>query len=47
MMKRLNRSLCENDRRRYAALEARVAELEAEDELDQERLKKGAEGTRD
>ena len=69
MMKRLYRSLRENDRRRYAALEAArlghggieyiarllrcdpktvrqgVAELEAEDELDPERVrKKGVDG---
>ena len=64
MMKRLYRSLRENDRRRYAAIEATklghggveyiarllrcdpktvrqgIAELEAEDELDQERVRK-------
>lgn len=64
MMKRLYRSLRENDRRRYAAVEATklghggveyiarllrcdpktvrqgIAELEAEDELDQERVRK-------
>ena len=70
MMKRLYRSLRENDRRRYAALEASrlghggteyiarllgcdpktvrqgIAELEAEDELDPERVrKKGADGS--
>ena len=70
MMKRLYRSLRENDRRRYAALEASrlghggteyiarllgcdpktvrhgVAELEAEDELDPERVrKKGVDGS--
>jgi len=69
MMKRLYRSLRENDRRRYAAVEAAklghggieyiarllgcdsktvrqgIAELEAEDELDPERVrKKGADG---
>ena len=69
MMKRLYRSLRENDRRRYAAIEATklghggieyiarllrcdpktvrkgIAELEAEDELDQERVrKKGVDG---
>lgn len=70
MMKRLYRSLRENDRRRYAALEASrlgqggteyitrllgcdpktvrqgIAELEAEDELDPERVrKKGVDGS--
>jgi len=64
MMKRLSRSLRENDRRRYAAVEATklghggieyiarllrcdpktvrqgIAELEAEDELDPERVRK-------
>lgn len=69
MMKRLYRSLRENDRRRYAAIEAAklghggieyiarllgcdsktvrqgIAELEAEDELDPERVrKKGVDG---
>lgn len=69
MMKRLYRSLRENDRRRYAAIEATklghggieyiarllgcdsktvrqgIAELEAEDELDPERVrKKGVDG---
>jgi len=69
MMKRLYRSLRENDRRRYAAIEATklghggieyiarllrcdpktvrqgISELEAEDELDQERVrKKGVDG---
>lgn len=69
MMKRLYRSLRENDRRRYAAIEATklghggieyvarllrcdpktvrqgIAELEAEDELDSERVrKKGVDG---
>ena len=69
MMKRLYRSLRENDRRRYAAIEATklgrggieyvarllrcdsktvrqgIAELEAEDELDLERVrKKGVDG---
>ena len=69
MMKRLYRSLRENDRRRYAAIEATklghggieyiarllgcdsktvrqgIAELEGEDELDQERVrKKGVDG---
>ena len=70
MMKRLYRSLRENDRRRYAALEASrlghggteyiarllgcdpktvrqgIVELEAEDELDLERVrKKGVDGS--
>lgn len=70
MMKRLYRSLRENDRRRYAAIEATklghggieyvarllccdaktvrqgIAELEAEDELDSERVrKKGVDGS--
>ena len=70
MMKRLYRSLRENDRRRYAALEASrlghggteyiarllgcdpktvrhgIVELEAEDELDPERVrKKGVDGS--
>ena len=70
MMKRLYRSLRENDRRRYAAIEATklghggveyvarllgcdsktvrqgIAELEAEDELDPERVrKKGVDGS--